>query len=45
VIPELAHRRWYHVLLNGRATLLKTLLLANGDPRIVIVNTLWNPST
>lgn len=43
VIPELAHRRWYHFLLSGRATLLKSLLILHGGPQIVIVNTLWYP--
>jgi amino acid transporter len=43
IIPELAHRRWYHFLLSGRATLLKTLLLLHGGPQIIVVNTLWNP--
>src|SRR5262249_18892587 len=41
VVPELARRRWYHFLLSRRATLLKTLLVLHGGPRIVIVNTPW----
>jgi hypothetical protein len=43
IIPELAHRRWYHFLLSRRATLLKSLLILHGGPQIVIVNTLWYP--
>ncbi len=45
IIPELAHRRWYHVLLSGRATLLKTQLILHGGPQIVIVNTMWYQRT
>jgi amino acid transporter len=43
IVPELARRRWYHFLLNRRATLLKSLLLLHGGPRLVIVNTPWYP--
>jgi hypothetical protein len=41
VVPELARRRWYHFLVSHRATLLKTLLLVHGGPRIMVVNTPW----
>jgi amino acid transporter len=43
IIPELTHPRWYHFFLSRRATLLKTLLLLHGGPRVVIVNTPWYP--
>jgi hypothetical protein len=41
VIPELVEVRWYHLFLRHRATLLKTLLLLQGNPQIVVITTPW----
>jgi hypothetical protein len=41
IIPELIERRWYHFLIPHRATLLKSLLLWQGNPQIIIINTPW----
>ena len=41
VIPELVEGRWYHLFLRHRATLLKTLLLLQGNPQIVVITTPW----
>lgn len=42
LIPELVQRRWYQYLLhNQRAALLKTLLLFQGNSRIVVMNVPW----
>ena len=42
LIPELVVRRWWEAPLhNQRAKLLKLLLLARGDRRIVVINIPW----
>ncbi len=42
VVPELVTRRWYQYLLhNHRSTVLKALLLIQGNRRIVVVNVPW----
>jgi amino acid transporter len=42
LIPELVERRWYLKLLhNHRSTVLKTLLLFQGERRITVVNIPW----
>jgi amino acid transporter len=42
LIPELVERRWYHYLLhNKRASVLKALLLLEGNQRIVVINVPW----
>ncbi|MCL5998552.1 MAG: APC family permease [Chloroflexi bacterium] len=42
IIPELVERHWYHYLLhNQQGELLKTLLLRQGDQRIIIINVPW----
>jgi hypothetical protein len=42
LIPELVEKRWYQYFLhNQRARLLSTLLLLQGDQRIVIVSVPW----
>ena len=39
VVPELVATRWYQYLLhNHRSTVLKALLLLQGNRRIVVVN-------
>ena len=43
VVPELIERRWYHALLRThRASVLKTLLLLRGGPKVIIINTPWH---
>ena len=40
--PELVERRWYMNLLhNHRSTVLKGLLLFQGDQRITVINIPW----
>ncbi|HXX54001.1 MAG TPA: hypothetical protein VEI28_05465 [Thermodesulfovibrionales bacterium] len=39
IVPELVERRWDHVLLSHRATLLKELLILGGGRQIMIMNT------
>jgi len=34
-------RRWYHSFARSRATLLKALLLFEGGPKILVINTPW----
>jgi len=42
LIPELVERHWYHYFLhNQRAELLRALLLAKGNQRIILVNVPW----
>jgi len=42
VIPQLVESRWWEYLLhNHAATGLKTMLLLNGDERVVVINTPW----
>jgi amino acid transporter len=41
VVPELVERRWYHLLVPHRASLLRDLLLLRGGPQIVIIDTPW----
>jgi len=42
LIPELVERRWYlNLLHNHRSTVLKALLLFQGDQRITVVNIPW----
>ncbi len=42
VVPTLRNPRWYHALLHGHsATVLRSLLLANGGPQIVVLETPW----
>ena len=42
LIPELVERHWYHYFLhNQRAELLRALLLAKGNRRIILVNVPW----
>ena len=42
LIPELVERRWYlNLLHNHRSTVLKTLLLFQGDQRITVINIPW----
>ena len=42
VVPELVTRRWYQYLLhNHRSTVLKALLLIQGNRRIVVINVPW----
>ena len=42
VVPELVTRRWYQYLLhNHRSTVLKALLLLQGNRRIVVINVPW----
>ncbi len=42
VVPELIARHWYQYFLhNHRSTVLKTILLARGNDRIVIINVPW----
>jgi len=42
LIPELVERRWYSNLLhNHRSTVLKALLLFQGDRRITVINIPW----
>ena len=42
IVPELVERRWYHFLLHTHsASLLKTLLLFQGGPQVVIVSAPW----
>jgi hypothetical protein len=42
LVPELVEKRWYQYFLhNQRARLLTTLLLLQGDRRIVIVSVPW----
>ena len=42
VVPELIANHWYQYLLhNHRSTVLKTILLARGNDRIVIINVPW----
>ncbi len=42
LVPELVERRWYYNLLhNHRSTVLKALLLFQGDQRITVINIPW----
>jgi amino acid transporter len=42
LIPELVENQWYYNLLhNNRATLLKAMLLFQGDRRITVINVPW----
>jgi amino acid transporter len=41
IVPELVQKKWYHLLLPHRATLLKGLLLLKGGRQIVIINAPW----
>ncbi len=42
VVPELVASRWYQYLLhNHRSTILKALLLVQGNRRIVVINVPW----
>lgn len=42
LVPELIERRWYHFLLRShRSTFLKGLLLLQGGPQVVVINTPW----
>ena len=42
VVPELVAVRWYEYLLhNHRSTVLKAMLLLQGNRRIVVVNVPW----
>ena len=42
VVPELVQSHWWEYLLhNHAATALKTMLLLNGDERVVVINTPW----
>lgn len=41
IVPELVEKRWFHLFLPHRATLLKALLLMRGGPQIVVINTPW----
>ena len=41
LVPELVRRHWYHFFARSRATLLKALLLFEGGPRILVINTPW----
>jgi amino acid transporter len=41
LIPELVQRRWFHFLLNHRATRLKARLLFEGGPRVSVMSTPW----
>jgi len=42
LIPELVERHWYHyVLHNKRASVLKALLLVQGNQRIIVINVPW----
>lgn len=42
IIPELVTTRWYQYLLhNHRSTVLKALLLLQGNRRIIIINVPW----
>ncbi len=42
LIPELVERHWYHYFLhNQSAELLRALLLAKGNQRVVLVNVPW----
>jgi hypothetical protein len=46
LMPEPVQRRWYHHLLhNKRASVLKALLLLNGNQRIIVINVPWYLST
>ena len=42
VVPELVAVKWYQYLLhNHRSTVLKAMLLMQGNRRIVVVNVPW----
>ncbi|HYQ27846.1 MAG TPA: APC family permease [Polyangiaceae bacterium] len=42
VVPELVEARWFHYFLHSQgASILKALLLFQGNPRIVVVSTPW----
>jgi hypothetical protein len=42
VVPELAERRWYHVLLQSHpASMLRAMLLLRGGPRVVVISAPW----
>jgi amino acid transporter len=42
IVPELVQPRWWEQLLHNHvATGLKTMLLLNGDERVVVINTPW----
>lgn len=41
LIPEIVDRHWYHLFFRHRTTLLKTLLLLRGGPRIMLITTPW----
>jgi hypothetical protein len=42
LIPELVERRWYlNLLHNHRSTVLKALLLFEGDQRITVIDIPW----
>ena len=42
LIPELVERHWYHYFLhNQSAELLRALLLAKGNQRVILVNVPW----
>jgi amino acid transporter len=43
LIPELVHRRWYQIIINHRATRLKTQLLLEAGPRVSVMSTPWYP--
>jgi amino acid transporter len=41
LVPELVRRRWYHFFLESRAIILKTMLLLEGGPQIVVIDCPW----
>lgn len=42
VVPELVQSRWWEYLLHNHAAAgLKTMLLLNGDERVIVINTPW----
>jgi hypothetical protein len=42
IVPELVERRWYHVILQSHmASMIKTMLLFRGGPRVVVVSAPW----
>ncbi len=42
VVPEVVRRRgWFHFLFSYRETLLKTRLLLQGGPHVIVMNTPW----
>jgi amino acid transporter len=38
IVPELVLRRWYHLIIPHRATLIKELLLLKGGPCVAVMN-------